>query len=341
VGWIGWALILLAFAGLAIHFTVKDAVPGLSFLFYALPLPVIAALILLGGLSWFFHGLRLRPLLCTALAVVLLGIWLVDNYRQPPVEVAEGDLRVLLWNVGRGRGGWERISDEIRSAEADIIGLVEASYHYPDPHTYWRRQFPGHSVYAGAGGLVLISKARITDHRRHELGEHSRCATAEVVLDERRVRLVLVDLEANPFLRRARMIEDVVAIAGIFPETPTVILGDFNTPPGSRGFDRLRDSYVNVFERAGRGFLPTWPSAFPILSLDQVWISPHFVPIAAWKKSSLISDHSRLWCDLSWRPGLLHPRLGTLPRRGPALGRPASPPGRPVLGSPPTSATIH
>jgi len=241
----------------------------------------------------------------------------------------------LFWNVGRGRGGWERISDEIRSADADVIGLVEASYHYPDPATYWRRQFPKYSVFVAGGGLVMISRKGIRGGVLHEVGNRSRCATAELNLDGRRVRLVLVDLVADPFIARGRLIEKVEEIAGLFPETPTLILGDFNTPRESQGFDRLRGSYINTFEVAGSGFLPTWPAVLPILSLDHIWVSPHFIPAVASKNSSLVSDHSRLWCDLSWRKGLLHPGLGGQPapvNPPPPQPGPASPPVQPVLG---------
>jgi endonuclease/exonuclease/phosphatase family metal-dependent hydrolase len=319
----GWSLLAIVVISLVVHLTVRDSIYQLSLLYYALPLPLIAALILLAGLFWLLARYRLRPLLCLVAVIVLAGIWFPSNFRSAAPESAEAGFRVLFWNVGRGRGGWERIVEEIRSADADVIGLVEAAYHYPDPVSYWRRQLPGYVVHVAGSGLVILTRGELLESDLFVIGERSRCVTVDLIVDARRLRVVLVDLDANPFLHRGRLLERVEEIAGLFPEMPTLILGDFNTPGGSVWFGGLRSSYVNVFERAGRGMLPTWPSVLPILTLDHIWLSPHLQPVSAEKKTSLVSDHSRLWCDLAWRKSLLFPRLGR---------QDSSPPLPPVLG---------
>jgi endonuclease/exonuclease/phosphatase family metal-dependent hydrolase len=212
---------------------------------------------------------------------------------------------------------------EIQGSKADVIGLVEDVVHYPDPVTYWRRKFPEYSVQVAGGGLVILARGELQAIQYHRIGRRSRCATAVLTLDSRRIRVALVDIEGSPFVRRDRVLQSVEEIVGLFPESATMILGDFNTPGDSMWFRRIRDSYINAFESAGQGMRPTWPSVLPLLTLDHIWVSPHLQPVCTKKKTSLVSDHSQLWSDLSWRKGLLFPGVG---------GRDSSPPLPPVLG---------
>lgn len=58
-----------------------------------------------------------------------------------------------------------------------------------------------------------------------------------------------------------------------------IVGGGLGTPPGDDVFRPLQNAgMLDTFAWSGMGFGNTWPSRYPVLRLDQIWISPNLVP---------------------------------------------------------------
>lgn len=88
---------------------------------------------------------------------------------------------------------------------------------------------------------------------------------------------------------------------------PLILLGDFNAPPSSAAY-RAFAAHLTEARRAVRRGLPTptFPSAFPVLAIDHVFVSRGIVVEAvrapADPLSRIASDHLPLVVDFSVRP---------------------------------------
>ena len=54
-------------------------------------------------------------------------------------------------------------------------------------------------------------------------------------------------------------------------EMPTLLLGDFNTPPGSQAYQTLAGEFEDSFAEAGFGFGWTFPTRLPGWRIDFIW----------------------------------------------------------------------
>ncbi len=101
--------------------------------------------------------------------------------------------------------------------------------------------------------------------------------------------------------RRARDAE-MAAVAAYLntvpPDVPVILGGDFNVPQGDGIFRRLRPRLRDAFREGGRGWGNTYLNSFPVLRIDQVWISPHFRATSVHAKKTDHSDHRMVICEL-------------------------------------------
>jgi vancomycin resistance protein VanJ len=255
--------------GLAIRLTLKDELPLVAVLYYALPWPVVAALVALAALLW-AHAGRGRAAAATArvAGAIALG-WGADVPRHEP-----GDLRAQFWNVDRLRGGRPLI-ESLRSEQADLIGIVEGRR---GPR-FWRSAFPELDVAYPGRGIVLAARGRIESATLARFGRRSSVASFDVRVDGEPLRVHVVDLES------------------------VLVMGDFNTPLDSVWLGPLRQGLSNPFETARADPLPTWPSPFPFVAIDQVWLDPRLEVTAARRRLDVgLSDHARLVVSLRRAP---------------------------------------
>ena len=101
--------------------------------------------------------------------------------------------------------------------------------------------------------------------------------------------------------RREEMREVVGVVEAVPAGVPIILAGDFNAPAGDAVFWLLRPRLRDAFVEAGRGWGNTWSSEFPLVRIDQVWVSPewHVVNVQAWPAGP--SDHRMVVCDLERR----------------------------------------
>ena len=90
-------------------------------------------------------------------------------------------------------------------------------------------------------------------------------------------------------------------------EGPVILCGDFNAFPGSKVYQRACRSLADV-QRATSGHRPkaTFPSRWPLLRLDYIFVSPHLVSthvsVVSTPLARVASDHLPLVADLELSP---------------------------------------
>lgn len=276
---------------LAIDLSVRDAQPFWARVFYAIPLPLAAALFVAAAMLWLGNRRRGLAGACLLLSALTALLWTRGAYHTHPCANGPGMLQVMTWNTARGLGGWPTVARRVASSGADIIGLVEAGGSGADRREFWSRHFPGYEVHLPGAGLAILTRGRLVQHRMLRLPGNSSCCEAWIEIEGRLVRVLLVDAVVRPFSDRRPVLSQVLELASSSPDTPTIVMGDFNTPFDSVWFDPLRADFVHAFEEAGNGWMATWPVPLPVLALDHVWVSREMRVRCARMGWTWTSDH--------------------------------------------------
>jgi len=71
-----------------------------------------------------------------------------------------------------------------------------------------------------------------------------------------------------------------------------IIAGGFGTPPGDDVYRPLENNgMLDTYRKRGLGWGNTYPSDFPVLRLDQIWVSPNLRPLKSLTRLNPESDH--------------------------------------------------
>jgi vancomycin resistance protein VanJ len=100
------------------------------------------------------------------------------------------------------------------------------------------------------------------------------------------------------FMQREEAQTIAQALGRTSPDLPVIVAGDFNAPAHDAIFRLFRPRLEDSFSRAGRGWGNTILNDFPVLRIDQVWISPSLRPVSVTAHKSQYSDHRMVVCDL-------------------------------------------
>ncbi len=295
-------------AGTLLWVTVQDAIPILSGVYYALPLPVLivagalaCAAILRGG-----RDCRLTAL-CLLILEMQVIVWGGQVYRgsvaEPPAEAH----RFVFWNVCRGHFGYDAAASELVEFDADIIALVEATEQAEYPE-FWTSRIPGYSAMRLGSGMMILCRGEILGMKPgnvtvpEEPEAVCRYRIISLRINGIRMRVLLMDVKSNPLMFRKPAFIRLAELAGKLSDQPLIVAADFNTPINSVWVDQLRVRLTNSFEAAGEGFRETWPTLLPVLCLDQVWANDQIT----WHRSrhgwSLRSDHRSVTAEYSVTP---------------------------------------
>ncbi len=182
-------------------------------------------------------------------------------------------------------------------------------------------------------GIAIISKFPITHVRQIPIqpsGEHSTNSAFECMLtvQEKNIRIIGFHLRSNgvspsniqenegvemlrevksSFLQRYKPAEKIRATqAQILREAihskdiPTVVLGDFNDPPGSYVYHTIKKNYSNAFSTHAWGPGATYSGPIPFLRIDNILFSSHLQATKYRTIPSKISDHHPIMATLQW-----------------------------------------
>ncbi|MEJ5298070.1 MAG: endonuclease/exonuclease/phosphatase family protein [Armatimonadota bacterium] len=286
----------------------------------------LAAITVLPVWFWWLIGLALVAIvwrLPGRAPLTLLALWMVYllAFAEEPRSLArsllsatraENPVRVVSLNCAAAN---HDAAAEALLTNPDVVLYQES----PGPHgleEVSRLLFGRSIVRVGEFGNAILARGKLVDAKQP--------SAVKGIMTRARVRLEagpeveLVSLRLTPAVtrldywnpacwlehsrnRRARDAE-MAAVAAYLntvpPDVPVILGGDFNVPQGDGIFRRLRPRLRDAFREGGRGWGNTFLNSFPVLRIDQVWISPQFRAISVRAKKTGHSDHRMVICEL-------------------------------------------
>ncbi|MEV7233155.1 endonuclease/exonuclease/phosphatase family protein [Streptomyces sp. NPDC051020] len=266
---------------------------------------------------------------------VLIAAGLLGAVAAPPAGAAgQGHpvpLRVATYNIHVGSGmdnvfDLDRQAAELRSLDADVIGLQEVDVHW-GTRSEWRdaagepakrldMQVSFAPIYSldpetpGASrrefGVAVLSKYRIVSAENHEITRLSTQVPhpvpepapgfGEVVVRVKgmpvHVYVTHLDYRGDPSVRIAQVADTRRIMAE--DEGRKVLLGDFNAEPGAPELAPLWEDLTDADLNA-----PTFPALNPVKRIDFVAVSKDDVRVRdAAVAETLASDHRPVVADL-------------------------------------------
>lgn len=296
---------LLLLAGLILHFTVRDRVDEIAFLFYVLSMPVLLGISLL--LGWGSRPETRCRKTAMFLSLVIVVTWCTRSWRwhaaPASAERQPGEVRVMFWNLSRPPGG-APFADFVKLVgefEPDLIGCTEPAFKGQKIDAeVWQRALPGYRLGQPFQELLYYTRETPRNESSGMLNGIGSYVRAEMDLADRVAPLVVTDIWASPWIPRTQQLKEALALVADRPNA--LLIGDFNTPAESAHFDAFRKDLSDAFEMGGRGLRETWFYGLPMLSIDHVWVGRDWQVLDTRKVWSLDSDHAALLVRLLPRP---------------------------------------
>ncbi|MHA3773381.1 endonuclease/exonuclease/phosphatase family protein [Verrucomicrobiota bacterium sgz303538] len=278
----------------------RDRFAGLSLVYYSTPWAVIAA-----GFAALAVYARWRQQMRTALVRGLVAIaagvaWLATCWYMGSPSSASPDFRLVLWNVRNNGRGFDGIAARLKEFSPDVIALAEAGTHLSDIPR-WRGAFPEYAVERLPGQMLSMSKGGLQRGSNGLLDAGSFYGIHTTQIRGRQVTVVQTDINAEPRRSREAALKKLTELVREHFGEPLIVLGDFNTPRQSWHLDPIRGMLTHAFEAHGSGLADTWPIPCPVLSLDQVWVSPQLEVVSCRQGWSLLSDHRAVFVELRFK----------------------------------------
>lgn len=292
-----WLAVPLLLAGLAVRLTVRDDLDAVAFLFYATPLPVLAALCAICLAHWWSR--RVPRWILLPMLLALVTFWVMRDFRGGAPSGHPATFRIAYWNVARPERRLDSILAQSSLMDADFFVFGE---HRPNARTpaRWQEHFAGKFVMPLTRELLLVAPEQVKLIDGGSLGGAGGCQICRVVIQGREAFLLMVDFTATFHKTRRPAFDRLFQIVDAYAEKPLLVIGDFNTPSDSAHFDRLRSRLTSAFEHAGSGYGSTWPMPLPVLRLDHIWMNKHLRALRCEHRTSLYSDHRAVVADIAF-----------------------------------------
>jgi endonuclease/exonuclease/phosphatase family metal-dependent hydrolase len=213
-------------------------------------------------------------------------------------------------NLQFGRGDTTAVVRTVASEDVDVLVLGEVTPKALDrllaaglaellPHR-------GGEAVVGADGTMAFSRYPLTTARPLRLGKGG--VDVQVAAPE---PFRLLAVHANyPLEGAGRWLADLELIrdrtASAVDQGPTLVVGDFNATHDHEPMRAVLEAGVrDAAEEAGSGWQPTWPTkrygqgwVWPLLTIDHVLSSPHFVAVRTHTVEIPRTDHLALVAHL-------------------------------------------
>lgn len=235
---------------------------------------VAAAGLLLGGLAlalrrWWTGGVAL--VLAIALAVVVLPRLSASEQR----DLHGKTLRILSSNLLCGQADPKAVVDLVRTQRIDVLNLVEMTPRVVDGLTAaglfdalpYRVLHPA----PGAFGSGIVSRFPLKevnlsgDSAAKQPGAEADLGDG-VVLEIVAVHPISPDVDTPQWEREIKDLSRPAGEHGL-----RILAGDFNATLDHVAYRTvLSRGYRDAAEERGEGLAPTWPSSFPVVTIDHV-----------------------------------------------------------------------
>lgn len=215
----------------------------------------------------------------------------------------------------------------LRDSDADVIALQElsddAAHHIENELSALYPHMALHPRPFGYYGMGLLSRHPITDSayfddpntlgtQRAVINFTSPTQATEIIVHNVHPVVPLGNGAVFNPSRRSIGLDHILARIDSEPQdTPMLVLGDFNMPDLSDDYARLSERFTDVYHQMGSGFGYTYMPYVrdlqrrlpPLLRLDYIFTTKHFMPLAAWVKTdSGGSDHRPVLAHLYFAP---------------------------------------
>lgn len=294
-----WASIGVAFAWL-VGWASGDAWAWSQWLFwvppFAVALPAGAALfstrLARAGASRRHEAIQTTIML----AAIGMGLWRCVGL-GPSGSADPRAVSLLQWNTDWPAGDDPRSLAFLSANPSDMVLMSNrGAISSPDLVRAWAGD--GARV-VGAGPFALITHLPVVAARQVAVGGKGRqlwwVAQFEVAppaWNGRTLRIAMVDLPSRPTIAKARIADGLreACETGGLGEVD-LVAGDFNATDGSVIIERCFPAFRDALAARGRGWLATWPRAFPLWKIDHVMTGPGIVAAAARTLDPGVSHH--------------------------------------------------
>jgi endonuclease/exonuclease/phosphatase family metal-dependent hydrolase len=221
-------------------------------------------------------------------------------------------LRIISLNCA---GGNPRAAAELKVYEPDIV-LLQESPQRADLEKVAQQLFGTNAaVVAGPDASILVrgqatARPLLETIRSHYTQAHVRL-TSGVEVEVISLRLPPASLRDDLWaaacwrdytddrkMRRRLLSAICQNVDSVSRTVPFIIGGDFNTPGGDAVFRLLQPQFHDAFKEGGSGWGNTILNEYPLLRIDQIWLSEHFRAATTLARRTQNSDHRLVICDV-------------------------------------------
>ncbi len=261
-------------------------------------------------------ALRCHKTTLVAAAVAILNVVPAWPYLNPfgtldESKTEEGHVtRIMSVNVRFNNQEYRRMLSGIQAENPDIVGLVEITPEWIEALSALKQYYPYRVLRPepGAYGLALFSRLPLRELSGSPYRQDSMqtAIIAEVEMPEAIVILTLAHLRAptssQDAATRNRQIAAIADMTRALDDSPQkILIGDLNATPWSPHFAQL-ETFAGLRNAArGRGYFPTWPTAFKPagIPIDHILLSDHFQVRGFRTGRHVGSDHLPVICDVT------------------------------------------
>lgn len=277
---IGWFFCSVSFVAIILNFTIQDTVRYVDIFYYMTP-PTVILCLMVGATGLFaFSRKRTAALICGSLTL-LISIWwfssewkFAGDFSGQQSRDQTGEVKVMFWNVARSQDQVKTLRI-LKEKRADIIGLVELEGNRESRREQLSAMFPDYDISSLGNYMYLLVKGTAENAVPIGLDEKTSSQARCVDVEVRGIQLsvILVDISADLNTSRENAISRLHQIMESYSDRPLITMGDFNLPIDSQYLAPFHKNHSEAFQTAGWGMTPTWPSFFPVLQLDQLWVN--------------------------------------------------------------------
>lgn len=275
-------------------------------------LDALASLLPLFGLAAVLGLLLARRRLGWTVVAALLGlapvaIGVVPEFTReiPAAPAGAKQVRVLTHNVWRGNRDSADTAQAIIDAKPDVVMLQEVDGSFRPMLAALNRHFPSATRCPPGCDLAIFSRWPIADSDYFLKDPEGRkfgpaMLWARIAEPGGRPLTVVTLHYPRPTSRdQAVRRRDVARALARIDRGPLIVAGDMNLTPWAAAM-REQDRAFGPLTRMTRA-LPSWPRAFPVLPIDQLYAGTDWGLVSARRLSAAGSDHVPILVTLARR----------------------------------------
>lgn len=283
IRWLGAALAGFAWivnTGWLVGRIVSDRFLWSQFLLW-IPTPATLVFVALGVMASFRPGStkkrrKRRHLVWGGILVAMAFVFLFVENRFHRIKTPERNgLRVMHWTMSHARRPRDAHIENVEELIGDVSFLSEAyGLNWPEAMD---TLLGSEGKMARAGRYWILSTIDIIEARTIISRDGVEISLVRLDTTEQlgRVLIVyLIDLPSSPTVGRAAQARSVRHLLdGMSIPRADLIVGDFNTPRGSRSLSILFPDMHHAYDDAGRGYGASFHRVFPLYHIDHILLA--------------------------------------------------------------------